>query len=144
MKKKNEETEINLNKMKYKNLKIEKKGEKLELSVFPIVYETVEKLDNNTYKLSSYMKKSFIAKKISEKVIEIYYGEKLEKTIKLEEPGIKIYDKAGILEGTIEEFENSIKIIEGKKINELTISEGKLEIFNDKNRRIMEYTIKER
>ena len=143
-KKKVEEREINLNSMKYDNLKIERKGKKLELSVFPIVYETIEKLDDNTYKFSSYMKKSFIIKKVGEKVIQIYYDDKLEKTIKLEEIGLMIYGKNGELEGTIEELDDRIKITEGRKMKELVISTGKLEIYNDKNKKIMEYTITER
>ena len=140
--KKNEITEINLNQMKFRNIKIERKGTKLELSAFPIVYETIEKINENTYKLSSYMKKSFLAKKTDDKTIEIYYGDKLENTIKLENNVLNIYDKMGKLEASVLETENSIKITSNKAITEIKVTDQKVEVFeNDKKKSAVSYTI---
>ena len=141
--KKTEETEINLNHMKYRNMKVERKNSKLEVSIFPIVYETIEKVDENTYKLSSYMKKGFTAKKSNDETIEIYYGDKLENIIKLENNVLNVYDKAGKLEASISETENSMKITESKITREIKVTDQSLEVFeSNKKKSVASYTIK--
>ena len=140
--KKREKIQINLNQMKYLNIKIERKGQKLEESIFPIVYETSEKVNENEYKLSSYMKKGFLAKKLDDRTIEIYYGDKLENTIKLEDNIINIYDKTGKLEASISEEEDSIKITDNKKTTEIMVSDKIIEIFeSNKKKSIASYNI---
>ena len=140
--KKIEKIQINLDQMKLASMKIERKGPKLEESVFPIVYETIEKINENEYKLSSYMKKGFSAKKLDNKTIEIYYGNKLENTIKLEDNILNIYDKTGILEASVSETEDSIKITDSKKSTEIKVNNQTIEVFeNNKKKSIASYNI---
>ena len=88
------------------------------------------------------MKKSFLAKKTDDKTIEIYYGDKLENTIKLENNVLNIYDKMGKLEASVLETENSIKITSNKAITEIKVTDQKLEVFeNDKKKSAVSYTI---
>ena len=140
--KKREKIQINLNQMKLASMKIERKGQKLEESVFPIVYETIEKVNENEYKLSSYMKKGFSAKKLNDSIIEIYYGDKLENTIKLEDNTLNIYDKTGILEASVSETEDSVKITENKKNTEIKVNNQSIEVFeSNKKKSIASYNI---
>ena len=141
--KKKENKQINLNSMKLDNMKIERKGTRLEESVFPILYETVETINSNTYKLSSYMKFAFFVKKIDDQTIEIYSGEKLENTLKLENGALNIYDKKGNLEVSFTESEDSIIITEKKKTVTIAVNPDKIEVFESNRKKGITYNITE-
>ena len=90
------------------------------------------------------MKFGFTAKKTDDKTIEIYYGDKLENTLKLENNTLNVYDKKGILEASISETENSTKITDKKKTTEIIVNEKTIEVFESgKKKSTASYSISE-
>ena len=79
---------------------------------------------------------------VNDSIIEIYYGDKLENTIKLEDNTLNIYDKTGILEASVSETEDSVKITENKKNTEIKVNNQTIEVFeSNKKKSIASYNI---
>ena len=89
------------------------------------------------------MKFAFFVKKIDDQTIEIYSGEKLENTLKLENGALNIYDKKGNLEVSFTESEDSIIITEKKKTVTIAVNPDKIEVFESNRKKGITYNITE-